>query len=197
MPGRVYPLREILPGLVRDYASGLSAGDFQGLLAVNRRVLACDRSASAQLAHVGLRSSRRMSIRWAGLARQGRPARSGRRGPASRNRPQGRGRAGCRARSSMPLSKISGSLVAARMAGSTSIGGGGGVELAACVVGDPDRVDAGLFKRCRILGAQHAFDDQRAVPCVAQPFEIVPVGRRCAADSPHGRWRAGLWYRAA
>ncbi len=55
--------------------------------------------------------------------------------------------------------------------------GGGAVELAACVVADPDCIRAQLFKLGRTFGAHDAFDQQRAVPVVAQPRHVVPIGR--------------------
>ena len=45
------------------------------------------------------------------------------------------------------------------------------------MVRHPDRVHAFVLQPRGIVGAQHALDDERPVPGVAQPFDIVPVGR--------------------
>ncbi len=57
------------------------------------------------------------------------------------------------------------------------------------MVRDPDRVGALVLQARGVVGAQHALDEERPVPGVAQPFHIIPVrrGAQQVADMRGGR----------
>ncbi len=50
----------------------------------------------------------------------------------------------------------------------------GAVDLAAAVVGDHDPVDAALARPLRVLGGEHALDEERQLGQAPQPGEVVP-----------------------
>src|SRR2546427_333414 len=52
--------------------------------------------------------------------------------------------------------------------------GGHRIELAAAVVGDDEAVDAGVRGAPRVLGIEHALDDQPTGPLLAHPGDVVP-----------------------
>ena len=73
--------------------------------------------------------------------------------------------------------------VAARTSGKVSIVARPPSNCPPCVVGNPERVDAFFFQSGGVLRATDPFDDQRAVPSLAQFLHIIPVRRGCAAGS--------------
>ena len=52
------------------------------------------------------------------------------------------------------------------------------IELAAPVVGDDDAVDAGVHGAARVVGVEHALDDQTPGPVLAHPGDLVPGDAR-------------------
>ena len=57
-----------------------------------------------------------------------------------------------------------------------AIGLKGGVELATCMVGHPDRINTYPLQTFRIFAAQNALDYKWTIPSIAQPLNVVPVG---------------------
>ena len=56
--------------------------------------------------------------------------------------------------------------------------GRGAVEVVAAVVGHRDRADAGVHRPLRVVHPDHALEQERAAPLLAQPGQVVPARRR-------------------
>ena len=76
---------------------------------------------------------------------------------------------------------------ASAIAGKGARGREHAVELAAAVVGHDDAVRAARGRFARVVGIENALDDQRALPLLAHPFDVLPGDARVeiGADPAH------------